>query len=116
MYDESTSCSAVINNNVRSYLAMTGIHNIAVNSYQRNDNQLCLSKYYCKRKPQNEESIERTCIIYSQSDDRNFVALIVNYMAKTQTVHYQRVDSSTGLIFIQSYVSMIIGRTSWRRH
>ena len=42
------------------------------------------------------------------------ISFIANFLVRTQPVHYQQVDSTTGLILIQGYVSMKIQRTNWK--
>ena len=54
--------------------------------------------------------------LYTLSLLIEFIALIANVLVRTQPVHYQQVDSTTGPIFIQGYVSMKIQRTIWKPH
>ena len=49
--------------------------------------------------------------LYTLSLLIEFIAFIANSLVRTQPVHYQQVDSTTGLTFIQGYVSMKIQRT-----
>jgi len=46
----------------------------------------------------------------------NFVVFTANLLARTQPVHYQEVDPTTGAIFIQRFVSMKIHRIIWKPH
>ena len=45
-----------------------------------------------------------------------FVAFTANFLARTQPVHYQQVDSTIGVIFIQGFASMKIQRIIWKPH
>jgi len=45
-----------------------------------------------------------------------FAAFSANILARTQPVHYQQVDSTTCVIFIQGFVSMKIQRIIWKPH
>jgi len=45
-----------------------------------------------------------------------FVAFTANFLARTQPVHYQQVDSTIGVIFTQGFVSMKIQRIIWKPH
>ena len=59
-----------MNNNARDYLAMKGPPNIPGNSFPRNVKGLCFSKFHCKRKLLNGESVERPWIICSKFADK----------------------------------------------
>jgi len=45
-----------------------------------------------------------------------FVAFTANALARKQPKHYKQVDSTTGVIFIQGFVSMKIQRIIWKPH
>ena len=70
MNDDPANCPTAMNNNVRDYLAMKGPPNIPENSFPRNGKGLCFSKFHCKRKLLNGESVETPWIIYSKSADK----------------------------------------------
>ena len=70
MNDDPANWPTAMNNNARDYLAMKGPPNIPENSFPRNGKGLCFSKFHCKRKLLNGESVERPWIIYSKSADK----------------------------------------------
>ena len=54
--------------------------------------------------------------LYTLSLLIKFIAFIVSFLAQTHPVHCQQMDSTTGLIFIQGYVSMKVLRAIWNPH
>ena len=52
--------------------------------------------------------------LYTLSLPIEFIAFIVSFSAQTHQVHCQQMDSTTGLIFIQGYVSMKVLRAIWK--
>ena len=108
MNDDPANWPTAMNNNVRDYLAMKGPPNIPGNSFPRNGKGLCFSKFHCKRKLLNGESVERPWIVYSKSADR-----IYCFYCKRP---YQLVDSTIGLMLTQGYMSMKNQRTIWKLH
>ena len=70
MNDDPANWPTAMNNNARDYLAIKGPPNIPGNSFPRNGKGSCFSKFHCKRKLLNGESVERPWIIYSKSADK----------------------------------------------
>ena len=63
MNDDPANWPTAMNNNVRDYLVVKGSPNIPGNSFPRNRKGLCFSKFHCKRKLLNAESVEKPWII-----------------------------------------------------
>jgi len=58
----------------------------------------------------------KTCLDYVLCLLIKVIDFTANGLARTQPVHYQQVDSTTGQVFIQGYVSMEIQRIIWNLH
>jgi len=52
----------------------------------------------------------------SRSLPIKFIAFTANFLARTQPAHYRKVDSTTGRVFIQGYVSIKVQRIIWKPH
>ena len=78
MNDDPANWPTAMNNNARDYLAMKGSHNILGNGFPRNGKGLCFSKFHCKRKILNGESVEDLGL-YTLSLLIEFIAFIANF-------------------------------------
>ena len=110
MNDDPANWPTAMNNNVRDYLAMKSPPSIPGNSFPRNGKELCFSKFYCKGKLLNGESVERPWIVYSKSADRIY-GFCCKLFIRMHPRPYQLVDSTIGLMFTQGYVSIKNQRT-----